>query len=133
MAENLSALGDHIAAKLGPAVTGHTVAFGELTIDAEAAGISAVLTFLRDDPECRFVCFIDICGADYPAREKRFDVVYHLLSPYKNQRIRVKVQTDEDTQVPAPFPYFQPPTGMSAKPSISTACCSPITRTCAVF
>ena len=39
-------------------------------------------------------------------REKRFDVVYHLLSPYKNQRIRVKVQADEDTQVPSAIPVF---------------------------
>src|SRR6185295_2703052 len=99
MAENLSVLGVHIAAKLGSAVTGHSVAFDELTIDAEAADIKTVLAFLHDDPECRFVCFIDICGADFPEREKRFDVVYHLLSPYKNQRIRVKVQADEDTQV----------------------------------
>ena len=106
MAENLSALGDHIAAKLGAAVTGHSVAFGELTITAEAAEIITVLTFLRDDPECRFVCFIDICGADYPARAKRFDVVYHLLSPYKNHRIRVKVQADEDTQVPSAISVF---------------------------
>jgi NADH-quinone oxidoreductase subunit C len=106
MAENLSALGEHIAAKLGPAVTGHSVTFGELTINAEAAEINTVLTFLRDDPECRFVCFIDICGADYPARKKRFDVVYHLLSPYKNHRVRVKIQADEDTQVPSAIPMF---------------------------
>ena len=106
MAENLSALGEHIAAKLGPAITGHSVAFGELTITAEAQEIITVLTFLRDDPQCRFVCFIDICGADYPARAKRFDVVYHLLSPYKNHRIRVKVQADEDTQVPSAISVF---------------------------
>src|SRR5688572_23239778 len=101
MAENLSALGEHIAAELGPAVTGHSVAFGELTITAEAADIITILTFLRDDPECRFVCFIDICGADYPAREERFDVVYHFLAPHHNRRIRVKVMTDEATPVPS--------------------------------
>ena len=106
MADTLSVLGVHIAAKLGSAVTGHSVAFGELTINAEAAEINSVLTFLRDDPECRFVCFIDICGADYPARGKRFDVVYHLLSPYKNHRVRVKIQADEDTQVPSAIPVF---------------------------
>lgn len=106
MAENLSVLGVHIAAKLGSAVTSHSITFGELTIQAEAAEINTVLTFLRDDPECRFVCFIDICGADYPTREKRFDVVYHLLSPYKNHRVRVKIQSDEDTQVPSAIPVF---------------------------
>ena len=60
-----------------------------------------MLTFLRDDPQCQFISFIDICGADYPQREKRFDVVYHLLSPRQNMRIRVKVETDEDTPVPS--------------------------------
>ena len=106
MAETLKELGEHIAAKLGPAVTGAKLAFGELTLEANAADIVAVLSFLRDDAQCRFVCFIDICGADYPEREKRFDVVYHLLSPYKNHRIRVKVQADEDTTVPSVISVF---------------------------
>ena len=60
-----------------------------------------MLTFLKNDPQCQFVSIIDICGADYPQREKRFDVVYHLLSPRQNKRIRVKVETDEDTPVPS--------------------------------
>ena len=106
MAETLQELGDYIASKLGAAVTGTKVAYGELTVEANAADIVAVLTFLRDDAQCAFICFTDICGADYPAREKRFDVVYHMLAPYKNRRIRVKVQTDEDTAVPSAIPVF---------------------------
>ncbi|MGH6906583.1 MAG: NADH-quinone oxidoreductase subunit C [Aestuariivirga sp.] len=106
MVESLQALGKHIAAKLGPAISGTKIEFGELTVDANAADIVSVLTFLRDDAECGFVCFIDICGADYPEREKRFDVVYHLLAPYKNHRIRVKVQADEETQVPSAVSLF---------------------------
>ncbi len=65
-----------------------------------------MITFLRDDPECDFICFIDICGVDYPAREKRFDVVYHLLSLRKNQRIRVKLETDAFTPVPSIIEIF---------------------------
>ncbi len=106
MAETLQDLGEHIAAKLGSAVTGCRITFGELTIDANAADIVTVLTFLRDDAGCGFVCFTDICGADYPERAKRFDVVYHLLAPYQNRRIRVKVQTDEDTPVPSAISVF---------------------------
>lgn len=106
MAETLQELGEHIAAKLGSSITGFKVAFGELTLEAHAAEIIKVLTFLRDDGPCGFVCFIDICGVDYPQREKRFDVVYHLLAPYKNRRIRVKVQTDEDTAVPSVISVF---------------------------
>jgi NADH-quinone oxidoreductase subunit C len=106
MAESLQELGEHIAAKLGPAVTGTKVAFDELTITVERGEIVSVLTFLRDDPECQFACFTDICGADYPDRERRFDVVYHLLSPYKNRRIRVKLETDEEKPVPTVIPVF---------------------------
>lgn len=101
MHEKLKSLGQTIAAKLGPAVTGFDVVLDELTLHAPAASIGAVLEHLRDDPACRFVCFIDICGVDYPDRPNRFDVVYHLLSPYLNQRVRVKVQTDEETPVPS--------------------------------
>ena len=106
MAETLEELGQHIASRLQGAVTGARVAYGELTVTAEAAEIIRVLTFLRDDPSCRFVCFTDICGVDYPEREKRFDVVYHLLSPYRNRRIRVKIETDEETPVPSVIEVF---------------------------
>jgi NADH-quinone oxidoreductase subunit C len=101
MEEALRELGEQITQALAGAVTGYRVEYGELTLDAEASKIVAVATFLRDDPRCQFISFIDICGADYPAREKRFDVVYHLLSPKLNQRVRVKVQTDETTTVPS--------------------------------
>ena len=58
-----------------------------------------VLKFLRDDPAGQFISIIDVSGVDYPEREKRFDVVYHLLSPKLNRRIRVKTATDEETPV----------------------------------
>jgi NADH-quinone oxidoreductase subunit C len=104
MTDTLGSLGQHVASSF-PGSAYHT-AFGEFTLEVRAADILRVLTFLRDDPECRFVCFTDLCGADYPEREKRFDVVYHLLSPYKNHRIRVKVQADESTQVPSAIEVF---------------------------
>ena len=106
MSADLQALSDHIALSLGDAIEDRAIAYGELTVVARRDDIVRVITFLRDDPHCRFVCFIDICGADYPAREQRFDVVYHLLSPYKNSRIRVKVQTDEVTPVPSVIGVF---------------------------
>ena len=71
------------------------ITHGELTLVVDARQIVDVLTFLRDDARCRFEVLIDICGVDWPAREQRFDVVYHLLSPRLNQRIRVKLETDE--------------------------------------
>ena len=60
-------------------MSGYNVAYGELTLHANAADIVKVATFLRDDPNCRFISFIDVTAVDWPAREKRFDVVYHLL------------------------------------------------------
>jgi NADH-quinone oxidoreductase subunit C len=97
--ETLREIGEHAARALKGAIRGFSLAYGELTIDAEAERIEAVMKFLRDDKKCQFINFIDICGVDYPTREKRFDVVYHLLSPKKNTRVRVKVQTDEQTPV----------------------------------
>ena len=107
MSEALNALGEAIAAALPGAVTGHAIAFGELTIAAEAAQIVKVVTFLRDDPRCQFVCIIDVTAVDWPSRERRFDVVYHFLSPTKNARIRVKVETDEVTPVPSIISVFR--------------------------
>lgn len=73
----------------------------ELTLACAIDDIVHVLKTLHDDPACAFTILIDICGVDWPQREKRFDVVYHLLSIAKNTRIRVKVQTDEETPVPS--------------------------------
>jgi len=92
-----------IAAKLAAAAPGAVLesafAFGELTLTVDPARIIEALQFLRDDPAAAFVSIIDISGADYPEREKRFDVIYHLLSPKRNLRVRVKVATNEDTPV----------------------------------
>jgi len=99
MHATLDELGQTITAALKGAVSGHSIAFGELTIQANAADIVKVATFLRDDPRCQFSCFIDVTAVDWPGRQKRFDVVYHLLSPAKNNRIRVKIEADETTPI----------------------------------
>ncbi|MCB8820667.1 NADH-quinone oxidoreductase subunit C [Microvirga rosea] len=101
MNAELQALSDHIASSLGEAVTARDIAYDELTLVVRGQDIVKTVTFLRDDSQCRFVSFIDICGADYPGREKRFDVVYHFLSPQLNRRIRIKVEADETTPVPS--------------------------------
>jgi len=97
----LEELGAHIAASMAGPVTGYAVAYGELNLEVRADQIVGVITFLRDDPRCKFQTLIDLCGVDYPARGERFDVVYHLLSMRLNQRIRVRVTTDETTPVPS--------------------------------
>ena len=101
MSDVLNSLAAHITGKLDAMIVSADIAYGELTLYAGTENIVPVLTFLRDDAECRFISIIDVCGADYPSRPQRFDVVYHLLSPTKNTRIRVKIMTDEETPVPS--------------------------------
>jgi len=106
MDDTLDKLGETIAGALPGSVTGHGVAHGELTITAAAGDIVKVVTFLRDDERCQFWNFVDITAVDWPARERRFDVVYHFLSPKLNMRIRVKVETDEATPVASIIDVF---------------------------
>ena len=101
MNEALEELGEYILGALPEMVSAAEVAHAELTIEVNWDAIVTVLTFLRDDSNCQFRQLMDICGVDYPGRERRFEVVYHLLSLRHNQRIRVKLSTDESTPVPS--------------------------------
>lgn len=97
----LEELGQHVASVLSDQVMGCSIAHDELMVTAQAEQIVKVVTFLRDDPMCLFKVLVDICGTDYPERPKRFDVVYNLLSLVHNQRIRIKVEADDETPVPS--------------------------------
>ena len=97
----LKDLGDYVAEALPQEVLGTEVEFDELMVRARPDLIVKVLTFLRDDVNCRFQQLMDLCGVDYPEREKRFEVVYNLLSLTHNMRVRVKVETDEETPIPS--------------------------------
>lgn len=99
MDETLKELAEHIELALESSLLSWRVDYGELTLIVSASDILDVVRFLRDNSACKFVNLTDICGVDWPAREKRFDVVYHFLSPIQNQRIRVKVATDDQTPV----------------------------------
>ena len=101
-----TALQTAVTTVLGPLVASSVIAHGELTITAAAGKIGDVLKTLRDAPGCQFEILIDLAGVDYPERAQRFEVVYHLLSPRLNQRIRVKIAADEATQVPSVIPVF---------------------------
>jgi NADH-quinone oxidoreductase subunit C len=99
-------LAQHLAGRLGNRLLSHDFAFGELTLIVRREAIVGVLTELRDDGQSQFEVLIDLCGVDYPERPERFDVVYHLLSPRLNQRLRVKCTTDETTPVPTVVSVF---------------------------
>ena len=90
--ENLKELAEYISTGQESAalVEKCEVVRDELVIHAKRDHIRALLRFLRDDAQCKFESLMDVCGADYPARKERFDVVYHLLSMRLVQRVRVK-------------------------------------------
>jgi len=102
----LDTLGQTIVGALNGAASGHSMAFGQLTITVDAMRIVEVMRHLRDAPDCRFISFIDVTAVDYPGRENRFDVVYHLLSPTLNARVRLRAEASETTQVPSIIEVF---------------------------
>jgi NADH-quinone oxidoreductase subunit C len=102
----LDALGQTVVGALLGAAIDHNVAFNQLTVAVHAEKIVDVVRFLRDDAACRFVNLTDITAVDYPGREKRFDVIYHLLSPTLNTRIRLRAEAGEETQVPSIIGVF---------------------------
>jgi NADH-quinone oxidoreductase subunit C len=101
MSEALNEFASYLAEVRPGLVESATISFGELTLKVEADKLIQLLTFLRDDAEAGFINFVDICGVDWPQRERRFDVVYHLLSPRQNMRVRIKVEVAEDEAVPS--------------------------------
>ena len=101
MDEALKELAQYIEASLGPVVQETSVAKSELMILVGRDEIVRVMSFLRDDSNCRFAMLVDLCGADYPERPERFEIIYNLLSLSNNQRIRVKVRTADEQPVPS--------------------------------
>ena len=101
MSEALNELGAYLEAKRGDCVLGWDVAYGELNVDVAPSNLHGFIDFLKADPQCKFSTLVDLTGVDYPDRPKRFDVVYHLLSMFQNQRIRLRVSIREDEMVPS--------------------------------
>ena len=99
MSDALNELGQHIAARRPECVLAWDVTHDELNVDVAPASIEDFVEFLKADRNCRFSTLVDITGVDYPGREKRFDVVYHFLSMYRNQRIRLRLSIREDEMV----------------------------------
>ncbi|RAX39025.1 NADH-quinone oxidoreductase subunit C [Rhizobium tropici] len=106
MSEALNELAAYLTEVRGALISSSEIKYGELNVTTTAENVIALLTFLRDDAKCGFVNITDICGVDWPQRAERFDVVYHLLSPKKNLRIRVKVPVGEDRPIPSACGLF---------------------------
>jgi NADH-quinone oxidoreductase subunit C len=106
MTEKLEALSERVSAALSDALIAAETQGGELCLRVRREDLPRVLKFLRDDPNCDFNVLCDVCGVDYPDRPLRFEVVYNLLSMRLNQRIRIKVDTDEEQPVPSAVGLF---------------------------
>ena len=102
MASKTEDLAVALQAGLGDALTGVTVALGEVTAVVPASRLSETMLALRDRPELRFESLIDACGVDYSTygdgawTGARFAVVYHLLSLSHNHRLRVRAFAADD-------------------------------------
>ena len=101
MSDALAELGAKIRDARPQMVSAYEVAFGELTLTAAADAMPDLLDFLKTDADCKFSTLVDITAVDHPERPQRFDVVYHLLSMYKNHRIRVKAAVGVTEMVPS--------------------------------
>jgi NADH-quinone oxidoreductase subunit C len=101
MSEALKELGALLELKRHDCVMSQDVAFGELTVDVSLNKLVPFVEFLLNDSSCKFSTLVDITAVDHPGRTKRFDVVYHFLSMYTNQRIRLRVSIREDEMVPS--------------------------------
>ncbi len=87
-------------------IVSHCTIKGEMIITIKRDSIVPVLTFLRDNDQTKFLQLIDITAVDYPERPERFELVYQLLSLKYNQRLRLKLTTDEQTPVPSVVSVF---------------------------
>ena len=96
-------LGALIASKQEESVLSANVLSGELVIHAVPSKIVSLMEFLRSNPNLQCSTLIDLTAVDYPTRDKRFDVVYHLLSMYQNLRVRIKVSINDDELIPSIF------------------------------
>ncbi len=106
MDEALNELAEYIAGKAGDAVVSADVKLGEMVLVVRRDDILSALKFLRDDSNCLFEVLVDVTAVDFPDRAERFEVVYNLLSPTHNQRIRVKLACDEQATVESAVPLF---------------------------
>ena len=105
MAEETDRLYAHLSSHIEEA-NSLQIADDEIVISSATTSLLRLIQFLKEDQNCKFNILIDICGVDYPEKDKRFEIVYHFLSLSVNRRIRVKLMTDEETKVPSIVDLF---------------------------
>ncbi|MGD8239526.1 MAG: NADH-quinone oxidoreductase subunit C [Armatimonadota bacterium] len=100
MSEGANITETKLRAALGDDIVAVSHSRGELTVTVPAARIVDVCTRLRDDEDLAYDLLSDLCAADYPEREKRFDINYHAYSLSKGHSVRIKIRVGEGEPVP---------------------------------
>ena len=104
--KNLNKIEKLINGELSSKILGSEINFGELLIKTSASEILDVLKFLKLDNRFKFKQLIDIAAIDYPNEEKRFELVYLLLSIEKNLRIKVSIKLEANEKTPSIVKIF---------------------------
>ena len=106
MLSNLNDLEKAVNSGLTTAVIKSEINFGQLYIDIDVENIVSTILFLKTNEKCKFKQLIDITAVDYPQREKRFKIVYLLLSHENNFRVIIKVDIEEKDSLPSIIKIF---------------------------
>ena len=101
MSTAISDLEKEVNSSLTTAVKKSQINFSQLFIDVNVEDIISTILFLKTNKKCKFKQLIDITAVDYPQREKRFKIVYLLLSHENNLRIIINTSIDEKETVPS--------------------------------
>ena len=101
MSVNLQVLEKLINSELTTKVTHSIIRYEELLLEINFENLLEVILFLKSDDNCKFRQLIDIAGVDYPEEEKRFKLVYLLLSHEKNTRVKISINLELGTKIPS--------------------------------
>jgi NADH-quinone oxidoreductase subunit C len=99
-AEVASPVLDALKAKFSEAIQSVSFYAGEVTVLLEKDALLPVCRFLKEEPSLRLDYLSNLCGVDFPERDKRFEIVYHVFSIQHRHRINLKIRVAD--QEPAP-------------------------------
>ena len=94
-------LANTVNSSLNTTIKKSEINFNQFFIEVDVKDIISTILFLKTNKKCKFKQLIDITAVDYPNREKRFKIVYLLLSHENNLRIIVNTSIDEKEIVPS--------------------------------
>ena len=104
--QNLNKVEKLINSELSSKISGSEIKFGELLFKTSVSEITEVIKFLKLENKLRFKQLIDIAAIDYPNEEKRFELVYLLLSVENNMRVKISIKFETNEKMPSIVKIF---------------------------